>query len=516
MKTTFFIYSKWLLCVALLLWEGIALAQAPAISWQKNLGGSSDDSAYSIEQTTDGGYIVAGTTYSKDGDITGKHGICDYWIVKLDANGNLSWQKNLGGSLHNNAYAVKQTTDGGYIVAGSREFEIIGGEDYWIVKLNANGHLSWQKSFGGNGTDIAYAIEQTTDGGYIVAGKSDSERGDVKGNHADYDYWIVKLNANGHLSWQKSLGGFNRDIPNSIQQTTDGGYIVVGVSYSNDGDVTGNHGDFDYWIVKLDADGNLSWQKCLGGSSGESNPSIQQTTDGGYIVAGKTYSDDGDITINLGGEDYWIVKLDANGTMVWQKSLGGSGWETANSIQQSADGGYIVAGYIYSIDGDVTGNHGGGDYWVVKLDANGNLSWQKCLGGREGDWAFAIRHTADGGYIVAGESNSDDGDVTGNYGDRDYWIVKLGGIAFIDPNIIVSPNPVLGDSIKIGYCLSSATAVEISIIDVLGNRVLCEKAVLESAGEHKRVIAVGGLASGTYFVQLKTEYGSRSTQIIKI
>jgi hypothetical protein len=284
-------------------------AQVPAIDWQKSLGGSATDDATSIQQTTDGGYIVAGFSYSTDGDVTGHH----------------------------------------------------GGSDYWIVKLDVTANLQWQKSFGGLSEDYPYSIQQTTDGGYIVAGYSSSTDGDVTGNHGGGDCWVVKLDATGNLQWQRLLGGSEYDFANSIQQTTDGGYIVAGGSASADGDVTGNHGGEDYWVVKLDATGNLLWQKSFGGSDDEEAWSIQQTTDGGYIVAGSSYSTDGDVTGNHGGEDYWIVKLYATGNLQWQKSLGGSGDEDAWSIQQTTDDGYIVAGESFSINGDVTGNHDGGN-----------------------------------------------------------------------------------------------------------------------------------------------------------
>ncbi len=420
---------------------------APSIEWQKSLGGTSSDDAYSIQQTSDGGYIVAGISHSNDGDVTGNHGGLDYWVIKLDANGNIIWQKCLGGTTQDEAYSIQQTSDGGYIVAGrskSTDGDVTGnhgGLDYWVIKLDANGNIIWQKCLGGTEDDFVNSIQQTSDGGYIVAGFSESNDGDVTGNHKKYenyyfyyyDYWVVKLDANGNIIWQKSLGGTHYDYAQSIQQTSDGGYIVAGKSLSNDGDVTGNHGGWayddywvgDYWVVKLDTSGDIIWQKCLGGTEDEWAYSIQQTSDGGYIVAGCSLSTDGDVTGNHGGLDYWVIKLDANGNIIWQKSLGGTSWDTAYSIQQTSDGGYIVAGGSHSTDGDVTGNHGGSDYWVIKLDANGNIIWQKSLGGTTSDYAESIQQTSDGGYIVAGYSGSTDGDVTGNHGGRDYWIVKL-------------------------------------------------------------------------------------------
>jgi hypothetical protein len=236
------------------------------------------------------------------------------------------------------------------------------------------------------------------------------------------------------IAWQKCFGGSKDDEAKSIQQTSDGGFIVAGKTWSNDGDVTGNHGDgdvwevffqADFWVVKLSATGEIQWQKCLGGSDYDWVNSIQQTSDGGFIIAGETYSNDGDVTENHGYRDFWIVKLSATGEIQWQKSLGGSWEDEAKSIQQTSDGGFIVAGYTALNDGDVTGNHGGKDFWVVKLSAEGEIQWQKCLGGSKDDEAESIQQTNDGGFIVAGYTASKDGDITGNHGGKDFWVVKL-------------------------------------------------------------------------------------------
>ncbi|MCK4664989.1 MAG: T9SS type A sorting domain-containing protein [Bacteroidales bacterium] len=404
---------------------------AQGINWASCYGGSNCEFAESIQQTIGGGYIVAGFSDSNDGDVSDNHGYKDYWIVKLDDFGNIEWQKCLGGSNEDYPRSIQQTTDGGYIVAGwtaSNDGNVSGNHgtvDYWIIKLNELGNLEWQKCLGGSDFDVAYSIQQTTDGGYIVAGWAASNDGDVSGNHGEYDYWVVKLDSSGNIEWQKCLGGSNNDLVYSIQQTTDVGYIVAGGTVSNDGDVSENHGNYDYWVVKLDNIGNIEWQKCLGGTGDDKAYSIQQTTDGGYIVAGYSDSNDGDVSGNHGGSDSWVVKLDDSGTIEWQKCLGG--WESdgAKSTQQTTDGGYIVVGYTFSNDGNVSGNHGGGDYWIVKLNELGNLEWQKCLGGSDSDCAYSIQQTTDEGYIVAGYTYSNDGDVSGNHGYEDYWVIKL-------------------------------------------------------------------------------------------
>ncbi|MFP3833879.1 T9SS C-terminal target domain-containing protein [Chryseobacterium sp. SIMBA_028] len=418
---------KYFIFTFLLLTYSIFTAQtALSIEWQKALGGSNYDWGYSIQQTSDNGYISAGSTSSNDGDVSGNHGTSDFWIVKMSSNGNIQWQKSLGGSNGETPQCIRQTTDGGYIVAGSsmsNDGDLTtnhGGLDYWVVKLDTDGNVQWQKSIGGSNNDDAQSIQQTSDGGYIVAGTSSSTDGDIIGNHGGLDYWVVKLDTNGNILWQKSLGGSSGDYANSIQQTFDSGYIIAGWSTSTDGDVTGNHGDSDYWIVKLDYNGNIQWEKSIGGTSSDIGYSAQQTFDGGYIVAG---------TALTGGEtglpNYWVVKLSNAGNIQWDKYLGGSAHDNGQVIRQTPDWGYIIGGWTVSNNGDVTENHGEQDYWIVRLDSSGNLKWQKTLGGPSFDIFNSIETTADNGYIISGTTFSTTGDIIGNHGSTDVWVVKL-------------------------------------------------------------------------------------------
>ena len=220
-------------------------------------------------------------------------------------------------------------------------------------------------------TRTAACIRQTSNGGYIVAGSISSNGGNV---------WVVRLNSNGSVSWSKSLGGSGRDWANSIQQTKDGGYIFAGTSESNDGQVSGNHGKADVWVVKLNSTGTIVWQKCFGGSDYDHAYSVQQTIDGGYIVAGTTSSTNGNVKGNYGINDAWIIKLNSSGSIVWSKCLGGTGGDVAYSVQQTKDGGYIFTGYSDSTNGNVTGNHGNNDVWVVKLTSGGTTVLEQVPG----------------------------------------------------------------------------------------------------------------------------------------
>ncbi len=409
----------------------VKLSARGAIQWRSSLGGTEQDSATSVQQTAEGGYILAGSTRSDNGDVSGNRGNNDVWVAKLSSKGTVQWQKCLGGAGNDYAYSIHQTTDKGYILAGettSNNGDVKGNHgdhDAWVVKLSSNGTVQWQRCLGGSENDYAYSIRQTTDKGYILAGYTYSSNGDVKGNHGNGDAWVVKLSSKGTIQWQRCLGGLDWDEAYSIHQTTDKGYILAGSTGSNDGDVKGNHGNGDAWVVKLSSKGSVQWKKCLGGSEDDGANSIRQTTDKGYILAGRTSSNNGDVKGNHGSPDAWVVKLSSRGIVQWQRCLGGSVWDGANSIHQTAEGGYILAGRTSSNNGDVKGNHGSYDAWVVKLSSRGIVQWQRCLGGSDWDAANSIHQTTDKGYILAGYIGSNDGDVKGNHGSRDAWVVKL-------------------------------------------------------------------------------------------
>ena len=299
------------------------------------------------------------------------------------------------------------------------------------ISLSAQVEIEWQRCLGGTGNDGANSIQQTTNVGYIVAGNSHSNDGDISGNHGGGDIWVIKIDHQGNIQWQKCLGGTG-DEGGSIQQTNDGGYIAAGTTNSNDGDVSGNKGGNDGWLVKLDSTGNITWQKCLGGSGGEQSHTIAKTNDGGCIVSGWSGSDDGDVGGNYGTNDvwvvnwdYWVMKLDSSGNITWKKCLGGTGQDQGYCVAKTSDGGCLVGGYCLSNNGQVSGNNGGGDIWLAKLDSSGSLSWQKCLGGTNAENVASIQQTSDGGYVLAGYAFSNNGDVSGNHGGQDYWVVKL-------------------------------------------------------------------------------------------
>jgi VWFA-related protein len=409
----------------------------PHILWQKAFGGSKDDQATSIIESSDGTLIVGGYTSSNDGDVKNNKGGVDCWVVKIrHSDGSIIWRKNFGGTKDDYLFSIFESSEGGYIVAGnttSNNGDVSGNKgasDVWIVKLSrTDGSIVWQKTYGGKGDDWANYIIETTDRSYLVVGATASSDGDVNGNKGIYDYWIVKIRqTDGSIIWQRNLGGNGWDEANCVIESSDGTYVVAGLSGSKDGDVIGNKGDWDFWIVKIrSTDGSIIWQKTMGGSLSDNPNSIIESSDGSYVVAGETYSNDGDVSGNHSGGDLWVVKIRPDdGSIIWQKALGGSRRDYAYSIIESSDGSYVVAGFTGSNDGDVRGNHGGQDSWVVKLrPSDGSIIWQKALGGSGWEETWPLTESSDGSYVVAGSTTSNDGDVSGNHGGSDFWVVKL-------------------------------------------------------------------------------------------
>jgi hypothetical protein len=401
-----------------------AAASAPEIELQGSNGGPFDDIAYSARYEVDASNnYIGGVVGSFNSSPSSGNGI----IVLMSNETLVSASAPYAGVDVAVARSIELTGDGAYIIAGDSTTGNHGGSDFWVGKVAYNPLVSyeWEISLGGSGYDRANALRLTADGGCIVVGESWSADVEVSAPHGGADAWVVKLDSAGGFAWEKSLGGSGDDEAYSVQQTSDGGYIIAGGTRSSDDDVIGgSHGDWDAWVVKLDAAGNILWQKPLGGSSWDYAYSIVQTSDG-YIVAGASASNDGDVTGNHGGRDAWVVKLNTAGGIVWQKSLGGSNEDRAYSILQTADGYYIAAGVSASGDGDVTGNHGGEDCWVVKLDASGSIVWQKSFGGSGNDGARFIQQVTSDRYIMAGYSGTADGDVTSNSGGSDFWVVLL-------------------------------------------------------------------------------------------
>jgi len=346
--------------------------------WASNYGGTGQEEGWSIQNTADGGYVVTGYTTSFGGEGRSK-----FWVLKLKEDGTIQWQKTYNYKW-DIAELIQQTSDGGYVVAGYTWSYSLEAWDVWILKLDANGAIQWQKIYGGQKDDQATSIQQTSDGGYVVAGETKSY------GAGNWDVWVLKLDGNGNIQWQKTYGGTNWDSTSAdpIQQTSDGGYIVSGRTASF------GAGGYDVWVLKLDQNGAIQWQKTYGGPADELARAVRQTSDGGYVVAGYTKS------YGAGNWDVWILKLDGNGIPQWQKTYGGTNEDVTYSIWETTDGGSVFAGGTESFGA------GSSDVWIVKLDGNGNIQWQRTYGKAGWDDADSIRQTPNGGYIVAGVTDS--------------------------------------------------------------------------------------------------------------
>ncbi len=414
-----------------------ALAQLPPQQWALNYGGATVDIPFVIKFTGDGGTIVAGYTDSNDGDVSPQpnRDYWDMWIVKLDRCGTIQWERSFGGTGYESARDIAQTADGGYIVLGetnSTDGGVIAGyggtKDIWLLKLDGSGNLQWQKRYGGSGLDIGNHIEIASDGGYLIAASSSSNDGDIIGNHGTGGYTdgvFMKLTAAGAVQWSKCYGGSKNEELFDFE-IINGTTFLAGFTNSIDGDIPPDQKNYDVWLLALDQNGNKVFSKIYGGSQNDVAYSITKGADGSLTLAGYTTSNDGDVSGAKGSQDYWVINIDQKGKLNWQKVLGGTEADYANSIITDEDSSYIIGGISYSDDGDITNPLGEGDYWTVKLNASGNLVWKQNWGGTTSDHLrYMIHNPVMNEYYLAGDAESDDGDFTNPKGETDFAIIKL-------------------------------------------------------------------------------------------
>ncbi len=370
-----------------------------AQGWNQTYGGTDDDRALVLVRTVDGGYALAGYTYSYGA------GYVDSWLVKTDSSGNVQWNQTYGGTGGDYAFALVRTVDGGYALAGQTNSSGAGKSDFWLVKTDLSGNAQWNQTYGGIGGDYARALVQTADGGYALAGWTNSS-----GAGGD-DFWLVKTDSSGNAQWNQTYGGTNEERAFALVQAADDGYVLAGNKFSY------GAGYDDSWLVKTDLSGNVQWNQTYGGTYLDRAYALVQAADGGYALAGCTTS------YGAGNQDFWLVKTDLSGNAQWNRTYGGTSYDSAQALVQAADGGYALAG--------PTSSYGAGnlDFWLVRTDVNGNAQWNKTYGGTNVDYAYALVRTADGGYALAGS--------TGSYGagPYDFWLVKTdvgSGLAWVD------------------------------------------------------------------------------------
>ncbi len=361
------------------------------ITWARAFGADTG-AAYSVSATSDGGYSIAGRS---DPSGTGNY---DIRVMKVDIFGDAEWVKNYSGSLYEHSYTIEQTLDEGYILSGYTNSFAGNGYDAFLIKLNSSGIVEWQKIYGGINADAGYALVQTSEGGYIIAGETKSY------GAGQADCWIIRLDSAGGILWQKAYGGSYDDILCSIRQTSDGGYIAAGLTYSYG---SGAPASSDLWVLRLDSAGDVGWQKNYGGPGYDDAGCVLETPSGDFLVTGRSNS------YSAGDYDLWILKLDSSGNIFWQKKYGGSGMDRANCASNTSDGGFVVAGYTDSFGA------GGYDLWAMKIDSSGDVVWQKTYGGSNNDGALNLERTQDGGYIMSGWTWSF------SSSNSDYWVLKI-------------------------------------------------------------------------------------------
>jgi len=451
-------------------WQDVYLIKTDSLGdtlWTKTYGGVFNDLAWAVQQTRDDGYIVAGYTQSFGAGFDD-----DVYLIKTDANGDMLWTKIYGGGTTDRGLAVQQTGDNGYIVAGYTQSFGAGWEDVYLIKTDSIGDTLWTRTYGGVLFDLAYAVQQTTDGGYFVAGQTFSF------GAGNYDVYLIKTDSLGDTLWTKTYGGINGEWAYAVQQTTDGGYIMAGLTWGF------GAGNYDVYLIKTDANGNSgcnqmgtassvssgavvnstatlvgsgaivnatativtnptdtvitlcftappspspctnTFQKTFGGINAEEAYAVEQTTDGGYIVAGSTGS------FGAGAADVYLIKTNANGDTLWTKTYGGGGNDIGYAVQQTTDGGYIVAGYTNSFGA------GSWDVYLIKTNSVGDTLWTKTYGGAGSDYVYAVQQTTDEGYIVVGRTTSFGAGITDVYliktdanGDT-LWTKTYGGTLF--------------------------------------------------------------------------------------
>lgn len=356
--------------------------------WDKTFGGVGDESAASVQQTSDGGYIIAGATFTYGA------GGSDVWLIKTDQNGTRSWDRTFGGKNNESASYFLETTDGGYAIAATTFTYGNGGSDVWFIKTDSEGNKQVDRTYGGKGFETASSIQQTSDGGYIISGTTSSY------GAGGADAWLLKIDSKGNRQWDRTFGGVDNDYGISVKQTPDGGYVLAGTTFSY------GAGGSDIWLIRVDSNGKRIRDTFYGGPGNDSAVSVVRT-DGGYVIAGTTFS------YGAGGSDIWLIGTDPEGTRLWDRTIGGTGDESAASIEKTSDDGYIIAGTTF------TYGAGGSDAWLIKTNSSGIRLWDKTFGGIDDDSASSARQISDNSYILAG--------TTFSYGagSSDAWLLEV-------------------------------------------------------------------------------------------
>ena len=454
----------------------MAMAQPPDTMWTQVFGGNFRDWGYSVLQTADEGFILVGQTQA------GIAGQIDVWLIKTDYRGNLEWDRTFGGTDNEVGVCIQRTNDGGYIIAG--EFSSPASlSDVLLIKTRSDGEEEWTRTFGGTNFDGGSYVQQTTDGGYIIVGRTNSY-----GMGYD-DVWLIKTDGNGFEQWGHTYGGTNSESGRCVEQTPDGGYIITGYTY------TFGAGQYDVWLIKTDSSGTEEWNRTYGGANNDIGSAVRQTTDGGYIIAGETSS------IGEGDSDIWIIKTDSLGNRLWDHTYGRILNDFACDIQQTRDGGYILTGGL--------GHHNNNnvDVWIIKTDAEGDSLWSTVFGGEDNDWGYCIQQTNDEGYVVVGWTES-----YGTGDDVDVLLIRYEGETAVEPGENkyypsefslhpAYPNP-FNPITNLTFDIPQASEVKFNIYDIQGRNVTELYSGWCSTGIYHTTFNGFDLPSGIYFCQM--------------
>ncbi|MEO8235547.1 MAG: T9SS type A sorting domain-containing protein [Flavobacterium sp.] len=522
--------------------------QSQDILWEKSYGGKHAEFLFDAIPTPDYGFILAGSSISnKNGNKSDDNkGDLDYWVWKMDEKGDLDWQKSFGGSGVDLLQSIKLTKDAGFILAGTstsnkseyKNEDSKGDSDFWIIKLDAKGGEQWQKTIGGLGQEKLQSIARTKDGGYIIGGSSSSNKtekdekgtedkfGKTEDSRGNLDYWVVKLKENGTIEWQKTIGGEYIDELKSIVQTTDGGYILGGYSNSPvSGDkIDANIGIGDYWIVKLNKEGLIEWQKTVGGDQDDNLFALTQTKDGGYIAGGNSNSGatNSKTKSNTSGTDFWVVKFDNIGTILWQQTYNYGKTDVLTSIIENEDGTFLIGGYAQSEAGNgklgvgkkIAGDKKGiNDYIALKINDKGEEIWTQTVGSKGDEVLKKLLETRDGGYLLAGTSKGEvSRDKNSTKGGSDFWVVKLKDKSKPEKTKITIealPNPAITFTnviVNFDYTDGDATMYD------LNGRLIKQTKI---HGEHTIPMDLSNLPTGIYIIDIRTNNGQEGIKVIK-
>ncbi len=513
--------------------------QAQDILWEKSYGGQHADYLFDALSTPDYGFLLAGSSLSrKTGNkATDAQGGLDYWLWKMDEHGELDWEKAIGGPGTDLLQTVKLTKDAGFLLVGTsdsgeglqKKDACKGNEDIWVVKLDAKGNEQWQCTIGGSGQEQVCAAFSTLDGGYILGGSSNSEKspevkagkdpfGKWEDGFGNLDFWAVKLDNKGKIEWQRTIGGEYVDQLRSILQTRDGGYLLAGYSNSPE---SGNktekcYGLGDYLVVKLDKDGNTEWQKSYGGDGDDQPYALMESYDGNFVIAGNSNSGPtgNKTSSNKRGTDFWILKIDSLGEIIWQNTYDIGNVDLLTSLVENKDHSLLLGGYAQSETKGTNkkDNEGVDDYVVIKTNADGEEKWRQSVGSNGEDILRKAIETRDGGYLLAGTSKgSISRDRYTGKGKNDFWVVKLKDKDKKKEerkSIEAFPNPATQyTNVVIGYDFMGGTGY---VYDLSGRQ-------LQTFKVKNRTVPVdlGSYPEGIYLIKIKTEVQEDGIKVMK-